>query len=260
MTRIVVHPPASAVARRRVGLVALLALMLFPSLSLCRASAPSSERQETVMLVHGLARTPRCMARLAASLTREGYAVHILDYPTTRKPIAALCEEHLAPAIAAVTAAGTNRLHFVTHSLGGIVLRHYLATHDLPQLGRIVMLGPPNKGSEVIDRIGHTASFKWLNGPAGQQLGTASNSVPNTLPVPDATIGIIAGRRSINWILSSYIPGPDDGKVSPERTKLDGMTDFIIIPAAHPFLMRDREAIALSLRFLKTARFRPEEP
>jgi hypothetical protein len=140
------------------------------------------------------------------------------------------------------------------------VVRQYLATHELPELGRIVMLGPPNQGSEVVDRLGRLRLFHWINGPAGQELGTSSQSLPRQLPPPKTKFGVIAGTHSINWILSCLIPGTDDGKVSVERAKLAGMADFITVPVSHPFLVRNRQAIGLTLAFLHSGSFTTEKP
>jgi len=118
-----------------------------------------------------------------------------------------------------------------------------------------VMLGPPNQGSEVVDRLGDLALFKKMHGPAGQQLGTAGDSIPNRLGPVDFEVGIIAGDRSINGINSLMIAGPDDGKVSVERTKVAGMADHIVVHATHPFLMRNQRAIRKTNQFLDSGRF-----
>jgi hypothetical protein len=151
--------------------------------------------------------------------------------------------------------AGASRIHFVTHSLGGILVREYLATHSLPALGRVVMLGPPNQGSEIVDRLGSWRLFAVINGPAGRQLGTGAHSVPNRLGPVTYPVGVIAGHHSINWINSWLIPGPDDGKVSVARTVVAGMTDHLVLPCSHPFLMRDRTAIRQTIHFLGHGRF-----
>ena len=225
----------------------------------CESGCPSRQvpvdEAEHVILLHGLARSPRSMARMERALIGEGYAVTLLGYPSRKKSIEALAEQHLSPAVAESLSKGPARIHFVTHSLGGIVLRQYLRDHPLPKLGRIVMLGPPNRGSEVVDRLGDWKIFKAMNGPAGLQLGTSRSSIPNVLPEPQVDIGIVAGTRSINWILSMLIPGTDDGKVSVERTKLGKMTDFVTAPTPHPFLMQDPDIIEMTLRFLRTGRF-----
>ena len=117
------------------------------------------------------------------------------------------------------------------------------------------MLAPPNQGSEVVDKLGGWFLFKWLNGPAGGELGTGTNSVPNRLGPVDYPVGVIAGDRSINWINSLLIPGRDDGKVSIERTKLAGMSDHIVIHTAHPFIMKNRKVIRQTIQFLRTGEF-----
>jgi pimeloyl-ACP methyl ester carboxylesterase len=209
------------------------------------------------ILLPGLARSGSTMKRMQSALTARGYRTTIVGYPSTERTVEQLADEFLKPAIDAAVSNGATRVDFVTHSLGGIVLRQHLARHPLPVPGRAVMLGPPNRGSEVVDRLGSTAVFKAVNGPAGNQLGTDAASVPSTLPPPSIEFGIIAGTRSINWINSSLIPGRDDGKVSIERTKLPGMADFTTVRCSHPFLMKDRQVIALTLRFLDTGRFSP---
>lgn len=215
---------------------------------------------EAVILLHGLARTSRSMDRMCRALRHEGYRVLSVDYPSTDKPIAALAEEHVGPAVAECRRTGAHRIHFVTHSLGGILVREYLARHAMPDVGRIVMLGPPNAGSEVVDRLGRIPAFAWINGPAGLELGTGPASVPLRLPDAPAEVGIVAGTRTINLYLSTLIPGPDDGKVSPERTKLAGMKDFATVPVAHPFLMRDPVVIDMTLEFLRSGRFSASPP
>ena len=106
------------------------------------------------------------------------------------------------------------KIHFVTHSLGGILVRAYLQTKPIDNLGNVVMLGPPNKGSHIVDKLGRLPGFKWVNGPAGLQLGTDAQSVPNQLGPAHFNVGVIAGTRSINLFLSTMLPSPDDGKVS----------------------------------------------
>jgi triacylglycerol lipase len=150
-------------------------------------------------------------------------------------------------------------VHFVTHSLGGILLRFYLENNQLESLGRVVMLAPPNGGSEVVDAMVGTPGFAWLNGPAGAQLGTDEESIPSQLGPVDFEVGIIAGTKTINFMLSQYLPNPDDGKVSLERTKVEGMADFITVPRSHPFIMSAPEVISQALAFIETGHFVHEE-
>ena len=137
------------------------------------------------------------------------------------------------------------------------MVRDYLARHKLPELGRVVKIAPPNKGSEVVDKIGHWRAFKAINGPAGQALGTAPAQPPQALGHVTYPVGIIAGDRSINWINSGMIEGRDDGKVSVEHTKVEGMTEHIVIHRTHPMIMKRPDAITLTLRFLAKESFKP---
>ena len=218
-------------------------------------SSPAFGAPETVILLHGLCRTSRSMAKMERALTNAGYQVQNVSYPSRTAHIQKLADDAIGKAVANCRRDGVTKIDFVTHSLGGILVRSYLARHALPELGRVVMLAPPNQGSEVVDKLGWTFVFKWLNGPAGNELGTGTNSTPNQLGPVNYPVGVIAGDRSINWINSLLIPGADDGKVSIERTKLAGMSDHIVIHTAHPFIMKNREAIRQTIQFLRSGAF-----
>ncbi|MGC3958250.1 MAG: alpha/beta fold hydrolase [Verrucomicrobiota bacterium] len=213
---------------------------------------------EHVILLHGLCRSSASMHAMERALTAAGYHVWNIDYPSRTNTVTNLSETVLAPTIRNCETAGATRIHFVGHSLGGILVRDYLARHPVTNAGRVVMLGPPNQGSEIVDKLGSWWLFQKINGPAGAELGTAPNSAPNRIGPPNVSIGIIAGSRSINWINSFMIPGRDDGKVSVARTKLVGMTDHIVLRATHPFLMKNKQAIKQTIRFLREGKFEPE--
>jgi hypothetical protein len=140
--------------------------------------------------------------------------------------------------------------------LGGILVRHYLSNHEIQNLERVVMLGPPNQGSEVVDKMKSFPGFHFINGDAGMQLGTGELSIPNQLGKAEFDVGIVAGTKSINWILSWIIPSTDDGKVSVERTKLEGMNDHIEMKVTHPFMMKNDEVIAQVVHYLKNGTFK----
>ena len=219
------------------------------------ASSTLTQAKDGVILLHGLARTSASMEKIEAALTDAGYIVANIDYPSRTAPIAKLAEDTISAALASEALRDCERIHFVTHSLGGILVRSYFSEYTEPRLGRVVMLGPPNQGSEVVDKLKSWTLFQKLNGPAGSELGTDSDSTPNQLGAVDFELGIIAGDRSINWINSLMIPGQDDGKVSVESTKVKGMTDHIVIQATHPYLMKNKTAIRQTLTFLNTGKF-----
>ena len=212
---------------------------------------------DNVILLHGLARTDRSMHKLETALREQGYCVQNVSYESTRHDIETLAETAIGPALAACPQGQT--VHFVTHSLGGILVRQYLAGNRIENLGRVVMLGPPNKGSEVVDRLAEFPGFHFINGDAGLQLGTGESSVPNQLGRADFDLGIIAGTRSVNLLLSQMIPGTDDGKVSVENTRLDGMRDHLEMPVTHTFMMQNDRVIEQVAYYLRHGEFRRSE-
>jgi triacylglycerol lipase len=230
-------------------LLPLLLLML-------SATNVRAEPGETVILLHGLGRSSWSFWRVQQVLRRDGYQVVNVSYPSRMHAIEDLSRDWLAPVIAAQSSAP--RLHFVTHSLGGILLRCYLRDHPVPNLGRVVMLAPPNAGSELADRLKPNRLYRAINGPAGQQLGT--DGLPRTLgpwPAGAGQLGIIAGDCSLNPLFSSWLPGPNDGKVTVARARLDGMADFLTVPYSHTWLTWRGCVIAQIQTFLRTGRFIP---
>ena len=193
------------------------------------------------------------MEKLALRLSEKGFSAVNLGYPSREYPIEVLAEKAIEPALEECPA-GVD-INFVTHSLGGILVRQYLSEHTIPNLGRVVMLGPPNQGSEVVDELAHVPGFHFVSGDAGLQLGTGDLSLPNQLGAANFNVGVIAGTRSINWILSMLIPGADDGTVSIESTKLAGMNDHVEMPTTHTFMMANDAVIAQVIYYLKHGAF-----
>jgi pimeloyl-ACP methyl ester carboxylesterase len=209
---------------------------------------------DDVILLHGAGRSSRSMERMAKALGQHGYQVHNLSYPTRRMPIKGLAN-HIGAQITKCQLDQQTRIHFVTHSLGGIVLRCYLNSVRPQNLGRVVMLAPPNRGSTLADKFERLPFYHWILGPVGAQIGTEVDNTPNILGPADYEVGIIAGNRSFNPILSYLIPGPDDGRVAIESTKLEGMADFLVLPCIHPLIMNYRIVIEQTIHFLQLGRF-----
>jgi triacylglycerol lipase len=208
-----------------------------------------------VVLLHGLARSSHTMDKLSQRLVDAGYRTCNIAYPSRQHSVETLAADYVLPAIEACFGGNAGAIDFVTHSLGGIIVRQLAASGSPIRFGRVVMLSPPNQGSQVVDKLGGLALFKAINGPAGQQLGTSVTQLPHTLGSANFELGVLTGNRSINCILSLLIPGDDDGKVAVENARLAGMQDFLVLPTSHPFIMKNRAAQAQVLHFLAHGAF-----
>lgn len=224
-------------------------------LLICNHTVIAGEETECVILLHGLVRTERSMLKLEHHLKNHGFHVVNIGYPSREKNIQTLSVETINKAIKECDKVNPVKIHFVTHSMGGILVRYYLWENKINNLGRIVMLSPPNQGSEAVDKFKDLSLFKWLNGPAGRQLSTDKESLPNKLGPVDYEVGVITGDKTINPILSMLIPGKDDGKVSVEKAKLTGMKDFLVVHKAHPFIMKDEDIMNQVIYFIENGVF-----
>ncbi len=214
---------------------------------------PRVPRAEIVMLIHGLGRTHHSLAELEASLRERGHHTEHLRYATTRLAVREHAE-HLADWLDAQ--ADVERVSFVTHSLGGHVVRDALsfreAGPDRPEIGGVVMLAPPARGAAMADLVGGVPPARWVFGPALQDLSAEASA---SLPAPTAPFGIVAAGRGTEDGLNPFIPGDDDGVVGVDETLLPGATDVLIVRGTHTFLMDDEEVQAAVDRFLRTRSF-----
>ncbi len=215
----------------------------------------AADTSECVVLLHGLNRSWRAMQPMARALQDDGYTTVNVDYPSQLGTI-----QELAPAVVGLgvdqcRSAGARKVHFVTHSMGGILLRYENERTPIYELGRVVMLGPPNQGSELIDKTRNWPGFAALSGPAGMQLGTSPESIPSQLGPVDFELGVIAGTNTINVLASAMLPNPDDGKVSVASTKVEGMQDHLVVQDSHRFITRSSVVLRNTRSFLRTGSF-----
>ncbi len=223
---------------------------------------PTATGPECVILLHGLGRTSRSLNKMADALQAAGFRPVNLDYPSRKKTIQELALETIERGLGRCAQMQACTVHFVTHSMGGVLVRYYLSRHRPENLGGVVMLSPPNQGSEAADHLRDSALYKWFNGPAGQQLVTGPKGLPGQLGPVDFPLGIITGNQHsfFDAWLADVIPGTDDGKVSVERAKVEGMAGFLVLPYSHPFIMNAEEVIDQTLNFLRGGRFGARPP
>lgn len=212
-----------------------------------------ASNNDCVILLHGLARTNYSMSKLALTLTHHQYTVVNDNYPSTKKTIEELTADYLPPMINKCLNTHPNHIHFVTHSLGGIILEEYLRHHTLPKLEYIVMLAPPNHGSPLADRWYNNRIIKQILGPVLADLTTQRNT--SRRPPGHYKIGVIAGSVSLNPIARGFFHEPNDGSVAVSSTKMQKMDDFIVLPVSHTFIMRNDKVIEKILHFLIYGRF-----
>lgn len=206
-------------------------------------------------MLHGLARSSTSFWFLEWRLKNAGYQVVNVDYESTEDTIEVLANRVIPKALKQCE--GAARIHFVTHSMGGILVRYYFNNQSVrpENLGHVVMLAPPNRGSEVVDGLAEIPVFEMWNGKAGKQLSTAPDSLPNRLGPVDYSTGVIAGNQSISPVFSLMIDSENDGKVSVNSTKVDGMSDHITLPVTHTFIMNDAAVFKQISYFLRNGQF-----
>jgi pimeloyl-ACP methyl ester carboxylesterase len=213
--------------------------------------APMSGR--AVVVVHGILRSSKSFDTMCRRLRKEGYTVVTFDYPSTRFDIPQSAE-FLHRVVE--TLDGIEEIHFVVHSMGGLIVRQYRAQHVDLRVKRMVMLGVPNHGAQLADRFRKLGLFRAIFGPAGQQLATSADGLIAGLPIPDFEFAVIAGARGTLNGYNPLIPGDDDGTVSVASTRLPGAADFLTVKSLHSFLMGNNDVIEATVRFLREGQFR----
>ncbi len=232
------------------------AALLTGCVSTPRTEVSTAEKtDECVVLLHGLNRSWRAMRPMAEALHEAGFTTANVDYPSQSGSIEDIAPIAVGTGLSECRATGAATVHFVTHSIGGILLRYMHEQKPIADLGRVVMLGPPNQGSEMIDMTRDWPGFDMFTGDAGAQLGTSEDDMPGKLGPVDFELGVIAGTRTVNIWMSAMLPEEDDGKVTVEETKVEGMDDFLIVGRSHRYITRGDVVIRNTEAFLRTGQF-----
>lgn len=235
--------------------LAIIAALHFQGAAEPAPAADTGSADECVILLHGLGRTASSMRKMEEELSSSGYVVVNLGYASRSAPIEELAQTAIPEGLQRCRSSDAAKIHFVTHSLGGILLRYYLEEHSIDEMQRSVMLAPPNQGSAAVDVYRRVPGFRLINGEAGFQLGTNADSIPLALGRVEFDVGIIAGDRTIDPLTSKMLKNPDDGKVSVASTKVEGMNDFLLVHHSHAFIMKSPEVIRQTRHFLASGSF-----
>ncbi|WP_036043978.1 alpha/beta hydrolase [Leptospira alstonii] len=213
-------------------------------------------RLDCVILIHGFLRSSDQLKNMGDYLADHNLSVYYANYPSRSNNIQEVSQHYILPIVQNNCASKFDKIHFVTHSAGGIVIRHFLKENRIEKLGRVVMLAPPNKGSEVADFLSRFDFFNALLGPILIQLKTDDSSFVNNVGTPNFEFGIIMGDSSNDPISSIIISGEDDGKVSIESSKLNTMKEFLLVNRTHTFIMDGPEVQKATLQFIKNGTFK----
>lgn len=212
---------------------------------------------ESIILLHGFGGHPLQTTLLARRLRTAGYIVANIGYPSWRWPLDRVLA-HLHQRITTSPAYAAQHIHCVGHSMGGLLLRVYLARHRPAHLGRVVMLGTPNSGSELADLCYRLRLNRPILNHAGALLRTNRDTITEALfGTVDYPLGIIAGDRPMIGALPNFVfPTPNDGKVSVAATHLPGQSDHLTLPIAHTAMIYSRPVADQVAHFLREGRFK----
>lgn len=241
----------------------LLCSVLILSLLGCSDSIAGNNRTQVnndlVILAHGLGRSENAMWLLTRRLENSGYAVCTLDYTSIGESVQSVLdatETQINQCLESIESSQA-QIHFVGHSLGGLVIRSYLQNHPelakSDQMGQAVLIGTPNQGSELADHYADSWLIE-LGGEVTQSLITGEKSLGAQLGQVDIAFGVIAGTKSMR-LTDGVFSGPNDGLVSVESTKLEKMGDFIEIDVGHSSMRYNEEVATQTIYYLQNGHF-----
>nr|WP_321462918.1 alpha/beta fold hydrolase [uncultured Cohaesibacter sp.] len=248
--------------RTLLGRIFTIAMTAVAAMQLQTSDLAASEKQgrvqERVILIHGLGRTTHSMGHLSRRLEEAGYDVVRIGYHSLGDDPETIIKD-VSQQINTCCLAYPGVTHFVGHSLGGLIIRAYLEQNHPNNLGRVVLLGSPSGGTEVVDNLRSYAWFRWL-GPTTLSLGSDLHHYPDGRQAPDYSLGIIAGHSNLISIMNDpLLPGDDDGLVSVLSTKVDGMKDFIVVHSTHAGLRTSKFVASQVVHFLQNESFSTED-
>jgi len=230
-------------------------LLAFGLLAAVAARGAATPEPDCVVLLHGIGMRGFVMNRLATALTAQGYRVVNISYPSREMAFEKLAGEYLPAQLKKHDVARAPRLNFVTHSMGSLIVRKLIQDARPANLGRVVMIGPPNHGSAAADEAKQNLLLGEYLGENLARLGTGENSIAGTLGPADFDVGIIAGEVALNPMFGDALAGKNDGAVTVESAKLEGMRDFIAVPYSHTVMLWRDEVIAQAIAFLRDGQF-----
>ncbi len=215
---------------------------------------PTKEKERWVVLVHGVLRSASSMSKIQNALREKGYHTHSFEYNSRKETIKSI-DRRLHKDISNISKRNIESISFVTHSFGTLVVRHYLANHDLKKKGRFVMIAPPNKGSQWARILSRLSLYNWALGIAGEKVQDVEKSIPKIMAPPPLEFGVISGGSGTKFGINPLLPGDDDGTVTVQETKLEGMKDFIQVRGQHSLLLVQKSVIDNVIAFLENGTF-----
>lgn len=210
-------------------------------------------KNDYVVLLHGILIGSWQMHPLSTFFAEQGYEVINIAYPST---------DYNLEKLSSIVAADIKKriiidkpVHFIGYSMGGLVIRATLKKYKPKIMGRVVQIATPNKGSEIADRLKNNIFYKFLYGPAGQQLITDQSKIKSLFGPIDYDLGIIAGYGANNFIFKKTFDGENDGTVAVNKVFIAGCKDYIKIRGTHFFMPFDTEVKSQALHFIKHGKF-----